>query len=153
MRTRDSIPYYRRTWRCIDAARCLWTCGQDVSSGKLVMRQRQLTRAEIEGKLGELAFKQGDNIVGRRGVEKSLRLLGRRIPTRSIAVAVFLVWEVLVQALHTALPRLFLGRRLREGNDREFLAIRLYTHLARATFFDRGKVPVSVVALTQREPV
>ena len=50
--------------------------------------------------------------------------------------------EVLVQALHTLLPRLFVGRRPPETAraEEELLAIRLYSRLAYVYWFGRGKV-------------
>ena len=98
------------------------------------------TRAEIEGKLGELAFKQGDNQTGIEAVERSLRLLGRRVPSHTVVFLLFLLWEVLVQTLHTMFPKRLLARRSLAGTDNEMLAITLHIHLARAYFFDRGKV-------------
>ena len=57
------------------------------------------TRAQIEGKLGELAFKQGDNRTASEALERSLRLLGRRIPSRTAGFLLFLAWEAVVQSL------------------------------------------------------
>lgn len=99
------------------------------------------TRAQIEGKLGELAFKQGDNQATCEALEGALRLLGRRVPSNPVGFLVFLVWELLVQTLHTLFPKLFLACRDRQGADQEFLAIRLYTTLTYGYFFDRGKIP------------
>src|SRR5205085_3696017 len=90
---------------------------------------------------GELAFKQGDNQTGIEAVERSLRLLGRGVPSRKAVFLLFLVWELFVQALHTMIPKLFLGRRSLQGTEKEMLAINLHIHLARAYFFERGKVP------------
>ncbi len=98
------------------------------------------TRAQIEGKLGELAFKQGDNRTAAEALEKSLRLLGRRIPASPAGFVLFLVREVFVQSLHTMLPGLFLARLDLIDADKEFLAIRLYTTLAYGYFFDRGVI-------------
>ena len=115
------------------------------------------TRAQIEGKLGELAFKQGDNKKTSEALERSLRLLGRKIPSGTIGFLLFLVWEVLVQALHTLFPKLFLARRCLQGTEKEFLAIRLYTTLAYGYFFDRGVVPclwshLRAINLAERYP-
>lgn len=111
-----------------------------------------MTRAQIEGKLGELAFKQGDNKTASEALERSLRLLRRMVPSQTAAFAVFLGWELMVQTLHTLLPKIFLGRRtltpdpqrpgrLSQAMEKELLAIGIHTHLARAYFFDRGLVP------------
>ena len=99
------------------------------------------TRALLEGKLGELAFKQGDNKAGIDAMERSLRLLGRWIPSHKSVFLLFMAWEVFVQTLHTMLPKLFLARRNLQATKNELLAIGVHVHLARAYFFDRGKIP------------
>jgi signal transduction histidine kinase len=49
--------------------------------------------------------------------------------------------ELVVQVLHTLFPRLFLARRERAGAQDELLAVRLYSRLAYAYWFHRGRVP------------
>ncbi|MDQ4090729.1 MAG: AAA family ATPase, partial [Actinomycetota bacterium] len=98
-------------------------------------------RAEIEGKLGELAFKRGDVTTASEAVERAVRLLGRRMPRRTTGFLVSAVAEIVVQLLHTVLPRLFLARRTRDGAHAELLAIRLYSRLAYVYWFQRGRVP------------
>ena len=100
-----------------------------------------IERAEIEGKLGELAFKRGDMGTASEAVERAVRLLGRRMPRRRIGFLVSAVGEVVVQLLHTLLPRLFLARRSAEGARAELLAVRLYSRLAYVYWFQRGRVP------------
>jgi signal transduction histidine kinase/tetratricopeptide (TPR) repeat protein len=94
--------------------------------------------ARLEGKLGELAFKSGDVATAGWHVEQGLGLLGRRVPRRSAAVALLLGWEVLVQVLHTLLPRIFVGRRKLEGSGAEFLAVHLHSRLTHVYWFQRG---------------
>ncbi|MDQ3898563.1 MAG: AAA family ATPase, partial [Actinomycetota bacterium] len=98
-------------------------------------------RAAIEGKLGELAFKQGDVATASRIVEGAVRLLGRRMPRRDVGFLVSAVFEVVVQALHTLAPRLFLARRNPERARAELLAVRLYSRLAYIYWFQRGRFP------------
>jgi PAS domain S-box-containing protein len=100
-----------------------------------------LAQAQLEGKLGELAFKRGDAQTAGEHVERSLHLLGRRAPRWSVTFLLCLVWEVLVQLLHTLLPRWFLARRALAGAEAELLAIRLYSRLAHLYWFHRGTVP------------
>lgn len=107
------------------------------------LEARRLARGDIdgarlEGKLGELAFKSGDVETAGRHVEQGLRLLGRRVPRRPAEVGLLLGWEVLVQVLHTLLPRIFVGRRKLEGSEAEFLAIHLHSRLAHVYWFQRG---------------
>jgi two-component system sensor kinase len=105
------------------------------------LAQGNLARAQIEGKLGELAFKRGDMRNASEAIERGLRGLGKIVPRRYATFFAFTVWEVLVQVVHTCLPRLFLGRRSLESADVERLAIRLYNRLAIVYWFTRGIVP------------
>ncbi|MEY2426127.1 MAG: hypothetical protein QOI61_1699, partial [Actinomycetota bacterium] len=97
-------------------------------------------RAELLGKLGEVAFKRGDQRLARAHLEAAISALGRRLPKHSVSLLLALVIEVVVQAAHTIAPRLFLHRRKREGADREFLAIRLYSRVAYCYWFNAGKI-------------
>jgi len=96
-------------------------------------------RAVVDGKLGDVAFKTGDQALARRHLERALRDLGGRVPRPGLGMVLAAAKEVAVQALHTLFPRLFLGRRRREGADREFLAIHLYSRLAYVYWFCAGK--------------
>ena len=98
-------------------------------------------QARIEAKIGILAFKGGDNKTSSQALERSLRLLGRRIPSHTAGVLPLLIGEVIVQTLHTMFPKLFLARRTLQGAEKELLAADLHVHLTRAYFFERGKVP------------
>jgi PAS domain S-box-containing protein len=98
-------------------------------------------RAEIEGKLGELAFKRGDVATASESVERAVRLLGRRMPKRQVGFLVSAVFEIAVQLLHTVAPRLFVARRTAEGARADLLVVRLYSRLAYIYWFQRGRVP------------
>jgi len=98
-------------------------------------------RAEIEGKLGELAFKRGDVATASEAVERAVRLLGRRMPRSSVGFVFSALAEIVVQLFHSLLPRLFLGRRGRDGARAELLAVRLYSRLAYVYWFKQGRVP------------
>ncbi len=97
-------------------------------------------RAEIEGKLGELAFKRGDVATASEAVERAVRLLGRRMPRRSAGYLISAVGEIVVQLFHTLLPRLFVSRRDPAAARAELLAVRLYSRLAYIYWFQRGRV-------------
>ena len=98
-------------------------------------------RAEIEGKLGDVAFKRGDHVRARSHLEGALRQLGRRVPRRPWGYLVVLLKELAVQVAHSVAPRLVTGRRPVEGAERELLAIRLYSRLAYVYWFHAGKIP------------
>jgi signal transduction histidine kinase/tetratricopeptide (TPR) repeat protein len=107
------------------------------------LEARRLARGDIdgarlEGKLGELAFKSGDVETAGGHVEQGLRLLGRRVPRRPAELVLLLGCEVIVQVLHTLVPRIFVGRRKLEGSEGEFLAIHLHSRLAHVYWFQRG---------------
>ncbi|MBV9124577.1 MAG: AAA family ATPase, partial [Planctomycetes bacterium] len=106
-----------------------------------LLAQGQLARARIQGKLGELAFKRGDKSTAGEALEEALRLLGRTIPRSLPGFLVLVLWEILVQVLHTCFPRLLLGRRPLTGAEEEFLALRLYSRLCHVYWFHRGRVP------------
>ncbi len=95
--------------------------------------------AALDGKLGALAFKQGDIPTAKERLEGALALLGRRIPRRA-ALLPCLIWELLVQTMHTVAPRLTTGRRTNDGHADDFLAMHLYSRLAYLYWFHSGKV-------------
>ena len=102
--------------------------------------QDRVHAAALDGKLGDLAFKQGDVPTARLHLEGAMARLGRPIPTRTAVLLLRLVWELLVQAGHTLLPRRT-GRRDAEGREEDFLAMRLHSRLAYLYWFHSGKVP------------
>ena len=101
-----------------------------------------LAEAQIRGKLGELALKRGDMETATVLFEEALRTLGCRVPARMPAVVLKLLGEVAVQALHSILPRVFVGRWQRKPPDEELLACRLFSRLAHGYWFVRGKAQV-----------
>jgi PAS domain S-box-containing protein len=103
---------------------------------ELVDEPRQA--ASLDGKLGALAFKQGDIPTAKERLEGALQLLGRRLPGR-VALVPALCWELLVQIAHSVLPRLTTQRRPTGGHD-DFLAMQLYSRLAYLYWFHSGKV-------------
>ncbi|MFN2562688.1 MAG: AAA family ATPase [Jatrophihabitans sp.] len=95
--------------------------------------------AALDGKLGALAFKQGDIPTARHRLEGALALLRRRVPGR-MALLPCLMWELFVQTVHSLFPRVATGRRNPDGRDDDFLAMRLYSRLAYLYWFHSGKV-------------
>ncbi len=98
-------------------------------------------RAQIEGKLGELAFKQGDMKTAIEAVERALELLGHKVPQWSVGFVFQLVRQAIVQLFHTILPSLFVARSKLEGVDKQLLVIRLHNRLTYAYWFKKGKIP------------
>ncbi|MDQ1426806.1 MAG: hypothetical protein QOK39_282, partial [Acidimicrobiaceae bacterium] len=107
----------------------------------LALAGTDLERASLKGRLGDVAFKRGDQRSARAHLEGAIEQLDRRLPRRGVGLVVALLVEVVVQAAHTLVPSLLVGRRPRAGADREFLAIRLYSRLAYVYWFSAGKVP------------
>ncbi len=101
----------------------------------------RLHAASLDGKLGDLAFKQGDVPTARLHLEGAMARLGRPVPRSGAVLLLRLIWEVLVQTGHSAFPRLTTGRRSPAGHEEDFLAMRLYSRLAYLYWFHSGKVP------------
>jgi signal transduction histidine kinase/tetratricopeptide (TPR) repeat protein len=97
-------------------------------------------RAALMGKLGEVAFKKGDQRLARAHIEAAVHELRGRLPRSSVTLVCALVFEVVVQAAHSIAPGLFLARRKLEGSERAFLLLRLYSRLAYVYWFSAGKV-------------
>lgn len=119
-----------------EEAQEMYLAAQEASRGDV-----PAVNARIEGKLGELAFKRGYPETASRSIERGLRLLGRPVPRNPLSLFSSLVWEVLVQILHTLWPRLFVGRRDFGESKGELVAIKLYSRLAYAYWFTAGKIP------------
>jgi tetratricopeptide (TPR) repeat protein len=96
--------------------------------------------AEIESKIGELAFKRGDVRSAAASIERAIRMVGGRVPTRAIVLLPMLLGEIVVQMLHSVLPAMFVGRRPLEKAANDLLASRFYGRLGYAWWFERGKV-------------
>jgi len=101
----------------------------------------RMDRAGIEAKLGNVAFKRGDQAMASQYLEGALRDLGRWVPRNGVSVFLATLGEVVVQFLHTLMPRLFVGRRSPEGKEREFAAIRMYGRLTYIYWFSAGTFP------------
>jgi two-component system sensor kinase len=101
----------------------------------------KMTQAQIEGKLGDVAFRRGDVKAASEALERAVRLVGKRVPRSTMAFGIRLVWEAFIQGLHSLLPAVFLARRNGPPPEQESLAIRLYSRLAYVYWFHRGKIP------------
>ncbi|MDQ6928045.1 MAG: EAL domain-containing protein, partial [Actinomycetota bacterium] len=102
----------------------------------------EVHQAKLEAKLGDVAFKRGDQRSARGHLEDALRLLGRRVPRRLVGYLFAVVWEALVQAGHTLFPGLLRRRRRSlDGADDELQAIRTYSRLAYVYWFHSGRIP------------
>ncbi|WDT77235.1 MAG: AAA family ATPase [Candidatus Manganitrophus sp.] len=102
---------------------------------------QKFDQSQIEGKLGELAFKCGDMKAASDAIERGLRLIGRIVPKNNLTLLAHLIWDASLQVLHTCFPGLFLARRKLEGGKTDFLAVRLYSRLAYSYWFQRGTIP------------
>jgi len=99
-----------------------------------------LDKAQIRGKLGELAFKRGDMDTAVEDFQDALRLLGNRVPRTRITTLFVLVWEIVVQTLHTYFPAVFVHRRRRLPDEAQRLAIRLFSYLAHGGWYCRNAI-------------
>lgn len=104
------------------------------------MAEDPLAKAQIRGKLGELAFKRGDMEGAIRDIERGLRYLGRFVPQRKWLLVLLLLWETLVQAAHTWFPRVFLHRCKRHPTEQERLVLSLLSNLCHGCWYGRSMV-------------
>ena len=99
----------------------------------------EFTRAKIQGKIGELAFKRGDMESATLAFEDTLRLVSRIVPRREWLFLPLVMWEIAVQTLHTLFPRIFVHRRKRQPTPAELLAFRMFSRLCHGYWFVRGR--------------
>jgi len=106
------------------------------------LAEAEFDRAEIKGKLGELAFKRGDMETATRYFEQALRLLGKRVPRHFGIFLCLFLWETFLQVAHTLLPKWFLHQKKYQPPPEELLSWRLQSRLAHGYWFVRSKVHV-----------
>jgi signal transduction histidine kinase/tetratricopeptide (TPR) repeat protein len=102
----------------------------------------RVEQARTWARLGELAFKRGKGDEGNAALEKGLMLLGRWVPAANATRGLGAVWEIVVQAGHTLLPKLWLARRSLEDSAEDMLAVHLYSRLAYGYWYHRGRMAV-----------
>jgi signal transduction histidine kinase/DNA-binding NarL/FixJ family response regulator/tetratricopeptide (TPR) repeat protein len=102
--------------------------------------------AEIALKLGELAFKRDEKDRAIGLWEAALTTLGGRIPHPWL-MPLYMLWEVIVQVLHTLFPRWLVHRVKTSPGARERLQWRLHSRLAYGYWYVRGKAALLWVHL------
>ncbi len=114
---------------------------QELELARSLIRGK-VPRAAVEAKLGDVAFRQGDQRSARIHLEGALRLLDRWAPRRLAGFLVGLLWETLVQTGHTLFPTVCRWRRRSlDGADDVLLAIRVYSRLAFVYWYNSGRIP------------
>lgn len=103
------------------------------------LAEGQLAKAEVLKKLADIYFKRGEMESATAGFENALRMLGRYIPKSNLGWALFAAMQVLIQILHTTLPRLFVHRLDRLPCEKERLELQLLSHLAHGGWYSRSK--------------
>ncbi|MCA9108631.1 MAG: response regulator [Planctomycetaceae bacterium] len=99
-------------------------------------------KAELKGKLAELAIKRGDMDQAVRDYEAALRLLGVRVPQSQFMLLVLFLIEAWIQVLHTIFPSAFLNRHGRAPVDQERLQMKLLSGLSHGCWYCRSKLSV-----------
>ena len=112
--------------------------------------------ARVQGKCGDLFFKQGDMVGATSCLEQAICLLRGSLPRGRLSTAFFLLRELSVQVLHTLFPRVYLARFNETGDD-QFTLIRLYRRLTYPYFFARSRwhclcVQLRAMNLAERYP-
>ena len=99
-----------------------------------------VAHAQARGKLAELSFKRGNMIQASADYETALRSLGRYVPALRGIQIVMLLWEILVQTLHTLFPKWFVHHVRREPSDKERLELRLFSGLSSGSWYSPSKI-------------
>ncbi|MBI3977021.1 MAG: PAS domain S-box protein [Chloroflexi bacterium] len=97
-------------------------------------------RAETDLQLGHLAMNRSDARTSNEFLERAIEDLGRPVPRRFAGLLVALLCELVIQLLHTWLPRLFLSRRPRQGTGADLLAVRISIQLVAGYYFESGRL-------------
>ncbi|RMF37545.1 MAG: response regulator [Planctomycetota bacterium] len=98
-----------------------------------------IARARIQSKAADLDFKRGDMERATLGVEQALRDLGIRIPATWPALMANLVWQAVLQCLHSLFPRWFLAWRRCPPGPHQRLRMQLLSKLSQCYWFCRTK--------------
>ncbi|MCA9075406.1 MAG: response regulator [Planctomycetaceae bacterium] len=101
-----------------------------------------VARAELQGKLAELAIKRGDMDQAVRDYESALLLLGTRVPQSQLMLLVLFIWEAVIQTLHTCLPSLLVRRHASAPSRRDRLKMKLFSGLSHGCWYCRSKLSV-----------
>jgi two-component system sensor kinase len=106
----------------------------------LALVEGDLALARIEGKLGELFSKRGDQATATMHIERALAVFGKKPPSHSAVIMLLLAKEGITQVLHSLFPSRFVGRRTFANKDAktDLVTIRLYGRLSYAYWFCRG---------------
>ncbi len=97
-----------------------------------------LARARILYKVGDLGYRAGDFGVAVGSLESALRMLGRRVPKRTVTVVASIVFQIIIQFLHSLMPRLFIARRGLERAEEDLLVCAIYGRLTLTAILHQG---------------
>lgn len=89
-------------------------------------------RAQIDERLGELAFKKGEAEQARVYLERGVAALGRPAPRSPLHALAQILREAAIQVTHTLAPGRFVGRRATRGDE---VAVRLMNRLGYVYWF------------------
>jgi signal transduction histidine kinase len=98
------------------------------------MCHEPILRAQIDSKIGEVYFKQGDVQASALALEMGLRGLGRNVPSSKLIFICGTLYEAVVQFFHSVFPR----RSNLLPSPSQALALRLYSRLAYTYWFGSG---------------
>jgi two-component system sensor kinase len=99
-----------------------------------------LARATVQSKYAELQFKRGNIETATAGFEDAMRTLDQFVPKNLAVVFGLLVFEAIVQVLHTLFPKTFLHRYGRAPTESERLAITLFSKMTHGYWFCKTKI-------------
>ncbi len=104
-----------------------------------VLAEGAYAKAQICGKIGELALKRGDMEGAARPIEKALELLNRAIPQKYFVCMTMLLWQSLVQLVHSFVPPWLRRGCKKKPNKEDLLKLRLLSRLGYVYWFSRTR--------------
>ena len=99
-----------------------------------------LDNAQALGNIAEIQRRRGDIGDAGRTYRKSLEILQYRLPRSTAMTLVCFGLEIGKRLLHCLLPAVFVGRAKRPPNERERLALRLFSGLSHANANGHGSI-------------
>lgn len=102
-------------------------------------------KAQICGKIGELALKRGDMQGAARAIEKGLQFLHRKIPQKPFSCTIRFLWHFSLYLMHSMVPA-WLRRRGKKTAEKEvLLQLHLLSRLGYVYWFSRGRMQTFLV--------
>ncbi|TWU41773.1 trifunctional serine/threonine-protein kinase/ATP-binding protein/hybrid sensor histidine kinase/response regulator [Novipirellula artificiosorum] len=105
----------------------------------LALAQTPLEKSRVRQQIGEVAFKRGRFVDAATEYEQALVTTGIHLPSNVVTMLVCLLFQVVRQVMHAALPRVLVAR-LGPPSELERLRLQLLSRLSRVYWFSRHRL-------------